>query len=129
MLLVRSILSLSALALVVYSGEAHAATIMYDDFSGRTMRLISGANRASFTADTAGFSSPHNGIEYSSSQFPAEGIVELKLRLDDLRQRYSGRQIKGPQSGHPAPAKSCVRSHARQVLQQQHRVLASHSAR
>jgi hypothetical protein len=61
---------------------AIADQLLFDDFKGSASVGI--VNGVTFTADTALFDSADDGIEYSSALFPAQGTIEVLLRLDQV---------------------------------------------
>ena len=74
---------LAAMATLLLSLSAiHGATVLSDDFNGSASTgIVSGVT---FTADTAVFDSQADGIEYASSLFPAQGTLEVLLRVDQV---------------------------------------------
>jgi hypothetical protein len=74
-----AIAALAILALVTLPEGAASTTFLFDDLSGGTSGSITGRNDVSFTPDSAAFSSSYDG-----NLFPAEGVIEVRLRVDGV---------------------------------------------
>lgn len=79
-----AIVCATACALVAFAPPALSSTVLFDDFFGGTLGSITGMNNVSFTATSAVLSTPHDGVVYSPTLFPADGVIEVRLRVDSI---------------------------------------------
>jgi len=83
MLRLLALALLTVLTLLQTAQASTPPTIFLDPLNGDTsLGSITGTNTVSFSPTTAVFSSPNDGIMYPAALFPAEGVIEVRLRVD-----------------------------------------------
>ena len=67
---------------ILFAMPVNATTYLFDDFMGAASDGV--LDGVTFTSNTALFDSHDDGIEYATSLFPSEGVIELSIRIDQV---------------------------------------------
>jgi hypothetical protein len=80
-----------------FSGASQATTYFFDDFTGSASPSTGSNDGVTFTSTTAVFDDNGDGLQYSGAAlFPAEGVIEVNLRVDQVSQVNGGAANTGP---------------------------------